>query len=458
MPLTQANISGDPVVLSLSGGTTGIVTGATIMEEPDQIVTTPVQVLGLNPLNLCRAEECRTFNGDCYVNNVFGTVNVNNSTYENDVTPYFISDGLQRDFTFILEKRNGNSWEFSANAGYVNIGNIRDYGYFTAQPNYTGIEINWGKVLTLFGSGMYRIKFETVPCFTYSISRTRYTIVHIGAGVIDLKLKLFADGVLIAPEFLCVGTNVVANMQNLATWINDYQNANFAIPEFLATYDIINGWVLLNGLQGQNAVFSDTGTDTGDHDYTIVNHGNFIGGTATPTTPCIPFCFVGEPHRLMPFNCDIANLTIKFETNQTGIIGSIQSDGSIFDLCGITLYDSIRVPGFFGHGKGSYNEELLEYQNGLIDMVRDENILKYFCEINLVPMWLHKRLMSYGLMADYLFVSDYNRNNSDYEIKHLRVIKDGGYEPEYIIGNRLSSVELNFKAGQQSIIKSSSCN
>jgi hypothetical protein len=60
-------------------------------------------------------------------------------------------------------------------------------------------------------------------------------------------------------------------------------------------------------------------------------------------------------------------------------------------------------------------------------------------------------------MADSLYVSDYNLNNSDYAIKKKSVVKSAGYEPKYYPGTRLSSVKSEFKEGIQGVIKSSSC-
>lgn len=171
----------------------------------------------------------------------------------------------------------------------------------------------------------------------------------------------------------------------------------------------------------------------------------------------LPYCMISEPVDVQQFDCDRADSTVKFEANQSGKIGSHLSNGLVFDLCGINLYDSIRVEGIFGHKKGGYDKIEQEYQTGLIDQVRDENILKYQFMSELLPQWVHDRLMTYGMMATSLFVSDYCKNNSDYNIKMKRVVKDGGYEPEYNRLSRLASVKVDMKEGIQSIIKSTAC-
>jgi hypothetical protein len=170
-----------------------------------------------------------------------------------------------------------------------------------------------------------------------------------------------------------------------------------------------------------------------------------------------PYCLVSETFHLLPFSCELANHTVKFEAQISGKIGSIDIDGFVFDLCGMNLYDSIRMKGFFGHEKSSYDSVELEYNTGLIDPVRDEILQKFTWESHLMPKYLHDRFKTYGLMADILLVSDYNFNNSDYNIKGKRVVKAGAYDPIYYKGNTQAKVKVDFKEGIQGVIKSSSC-
>jgi hypothetical protein len=171
-------------------------------------------------------------------------------------------------------------------------------------------------------------------------------------------------------------------------------------------------------------------------------------------------CALSEPFCLQLWNCDLAHGTVKFEVNISGKIGSIDDYYRVFDLCGMTYYDAVRVGGFFGYEKTEYGETLLEHQNGLIQRIRDEAIQNFEFRSHLLRKWIHDRLKTYGFMADTILVSDYNRNNSDYSINRKSVIKSGGYEPEYLdkeTKRRLSKVVVKFKEGVQSVIKSSCC-
>lgn len=177
-------------------------------------------------------------------------------------------------------------------------------------------------------------------------------------------------------------------------------------------------------------------------------------------TYLIQSCLQSEPFQLWAWDCNLAHQTVKFESTIGGKIGNINNDGKFFDLCDVDWIDSIRFKGFFGYETTpEYLEVLQEYQNGTIKRVRDEAIQKFKLISGYLPKWVLDRFKTYGLMADQLRVSDYNINNSDWEIKRKIVIKDGGFEPEWRDKNwfRRGKVEMDFKEGVQSVIKSSCC-
>lgn len=185
-------------------------------------------------------------------------------------------------------------------------------------------------------------------------------------------------------------------------------------------------------------------------------------------------CLQSDEFDLRKFNCNIAHGTVKFEAFIKGQIGSATTQGKVFDVCGINThfistatkgtatgyYDSVRLPGFFGYEKiKEYLEIILEYQTGLQERIRDEAIQSFTFFSNYFKKELHDRLKIYALMSDRLLVSDYNINNSDYNIRQLPIIKSGAYEPVYLDNKRrrLSKVTVEFKAGVQHIIKSLCC-
>ncbi len=170
-----------------------------------------------------------------------------------------------------------------------------------------------------------------------------------------------------------------------------------------------------------------------------------------------PYCLISEEFLLKPFNCNLADRTVKFEANISGRIGSITTDGMVFDLCNMNYFDSVRVKGFFGFETTGYDEIMREAQTGIMDRVRDEAIQKFDFIGHPMPKYIHDRFKVYGGMADSLYVSDYNLNNADYDVKHKSIVKAAGYEPKQYQRTRLQTVRTQFKEGIQSVIKSSSC-
>lgn len=357
-------VSATAISVATTGGSSGLISGGFVTATAVVLTVDPIQLLGFVPMVDCSFNECREFFGKCYNNPVFGTININSSTYENDVSNFFFDDSMKRVAIFVLQKLDQQLlvWNDQATIGssfpalfpsVSTYGTFYNYTTFSTHTTYFGIQINWGHVLALKGSGIYRLKLYSP--------------------------NMIPGGSLIDP--------------------NPYNNKPNPFP----------------------------------------------------------YCMVSEPFDLKPFNCNIAKRTVKFEVNQSGMIGSITTDGYVFDLCNMIMYDSIRVKGFFGFEKTQYDEILLEYETGLIDRVRDEAVQKFEFIMHPSPKYIHDRFKTYGLMADNTYVSDYNLNNSDYDIKKKSVIKAGGYEPKYYTGNRLSSVKVEFKEGIQGVIKSSSC-
>lgn len=179
-------------------------------------------------------------------------------------------------------------------------------------------------------------------------------------------------------------------------------------------------------------------------------------------------CMTSEIFDLQLFDCNKADGTIKFETALTGSIGSIDEYSVVFNLCGISIYDSIRIRGFFGYETTpKYIETLLEHQSGQIDEINNKLVNKFVCKIYRAPKWVHDRLKSYGLMADNILVSDYNINNSDYFIKQKGVRLQGAYEPTYFDNKnfqpdkrhlqRTSECKADFRENVESVIKSLCC-
>lgn len=174
-------------------------------------------------------------------------------------------------------------------------------------------------------------------------------------------------------------------------------------------------------------------------------------------------CLISEPFCVRAFDCELAHGTVKFENWLTGQIGDPFVDYRIYNLCNIQWYDSVRMCGFLGlETVDEYLEVLHEWgkpKHGLQVRIRDEAIQKFKFISGYLPKYIHDRFKVYGLMSDTLFGSDYNKNNSDHDIRRKHFIKASNYEPQYLDKQRrrLSKVEIDLKRGVQGVIKSICC-
>lgn len=173
-------------------------------------------------------------------------------------------------------------------------------------------------------------------------------------------------------------------------------------------------------------------------------------------------CLVSDWFDLKAWNCNLARGTVKFETQNAGTIGNANDDGSTFNLCGLIFLDSIRIKGFFGNKQTpQYIEVFDKFQNGELEDIRDEAIRKWTFYSHPISQEYSDRLSIYMMLSINTKVSDYNLNNSDYNIKQLGIRKATAFEPTYydtkIGGIRMAKVKIEFNARIQNLISSLCC-
>jgi hypothetical protein len=165
-----------------------------------------------------------------------------------------------------------------------------------------------------------------------------------------------------------------------------------------------------------------------------------------------------EPYDLKEFTCERAHGTVRADAKlYDGDIANIDVDGRRDSICGINIVDSIRFKAFFGYETSDEEKRQIELQDGKILKTRDELVQKFKLITGPLPKWFHDRFKAYATMSDELRITDYNWNNSDYNIKRKLIVRDGGYAPDYKIGSRLSTVSVDFKEGYQNVSRSLCC-
>lgn len=210
-----------------------------------------------------------------------------------------------------------------------------------------------------------------------------------------------------------------------------------------------------NGIGGYTINWNLVLAAFGEGTYSFTVNGTAPGGAT--------YCFFSPPFCLKTWDCYAVDGTIKWEANYAGgTFGSVSTQGSKWSLCcggaGLPYNDSIRFFGFFGYRTAEFQRDFIKYSTGVITKIRDEAIESYMMKTDKLPMWLHERFYAYGLMADQLYVSDYNLNNADYNLKHFYVVADSNYTPIYQTSLRYMKVlDCKFKKGDQFVFRDRCC-
>lgn len=173
-------------------------------------------------------------------------------------------------------------------------------------------------------------------------------------------------------------------------------------------------------------------------------------------------CMTSETFNLREFSCKKAHGTVRIDSRMyDGDIANIDFDGVRNSMCGIFWYDSIRFHGFFGYEESDEEKRQIELVDGKILPTRDELVQRFKLITAPLPKWFHDRMKAYGTMkageGDDIRVTDYNWNNSDYNINRKLIVREGGWKPEYKIGSRLHKATVEFKEGYQNVSRSGCC-
>lgn len=179
------------------------------------------------------------------------------------------------------------------------------------------------------------------------------------------------------------------------------------------------------------------------------------------------FCQRTPPFCLKQFDCLNADQTIKIKMDgEGGTFGSVTKQGDSTSLCckkttgntSLRYTDSVRIPGFFGYETAEFSRDYIKYASGYVNHVRDEAIKNYTLKTDMLPIWLHQRLYAYAFQSQNIYISDYNVNNADYNLKNIAVIADSAYTPQYRNYSRYMRVnDMKFKEQTQFIYKDRCC-
>lgn len=541
-------------------------------------ITLP-QVAGLVPLFPCQVTDCRQgdYRADIIADDtqfplpVFASSDVTNQ-YENDSNSFLFELPINFGGTldFYLDKLINGVWTKVADLNTDDYGKFYSYQVLCFDKDWRGYRIDWNKVWSLQGTGMYKFRVhysitpttptpEPIYCFAsppfclaefncYNADRTtKFEAYYAGGKIGDItKANSCQTSIFDYWEYCCcqpifVNDGTGCQEQTFKAFTKFTGGANDLI-QFQLTKDYSTNPYIYKfgkysndstggGFDNGNNYNASTSTYTAPCDGEYYFCGGFYGGiTSNPLNNNIMYYnligmyvyiydkynnfkqkvglisvganSIGGP-KINPMcngdqNCtyykqysailnqgdyakvafevyadgsqSTATVTIN-PSNQTscGFFAVTYSAGGQYypGPCGpVNWYDSIRVNGFFGREEKEYERNNIKYHTGIVNKIRDEAIRKFKWRSfgntadnpgRGLPFWFHDRFSVYGLMADDLLVSDYNYNNSDYNLKRYCVQADTGYSPEYKGNSRYSNVELDFKSKKQTLARNRCC-
>lgn len=140
-----------------------------------------------------------------------------------------------------------------------------------------------------------------------------------------------------------------------------------------------------------------------------------------------------------------ANLTVRFDWYNTGVIGDPDNDERIRDYGTLSYLNQMRLPeSIFGNDTDETERSSVRYQNGQEVWLQDNTVEVYTFKSGRYPDYIHKILRYDMMKADIIKVSNYDNDAHNLHNDH-KIVPRSNYEPNYIRGTKLSSVELTFE-------------
>ncbi len=167
---------------------------------------------------------------------------------------------------------------------------------------------------------------------------------------------------------------------------------------------------------------------------------------------CTPAVIVGAAtaqysftYCLRNWNASLVEGTIKLETYHNGVIGDYSNDVDRKSFKDLDWYNSIRLKGIVYGEKSEFQAEEIQYSTGRkIDATLEQNPI-YELQLEPIPNEVHRYLKIEALLADDLYVTDYNVNNPIKPIVQKAVLFTGNYEPSWKGMNKYAYVTIQLE-------------
>ena len=143
------------------------------------------------------------------------------------------------------------------------------------------------------------------------------------------------------------------------------------------------------------------------------------------------------------FNWKLANETVRIDVVLNNNLTNT------FNFLGLNLENSLRLPGFFEKIEPDFERDNIKYANDEFEQIRDEKINKYKLFIYPIEECKMEMIKDVFLLANEIKISDFNRDNYNYELNEVAVLPD---ELNSLVSHHLArkqSMEYTFKIRKQ---------
>jgi hypothetical protein len=279
---------------------------------------------------------------------------------------------------------------------------------------------------------------------------------------IGVDIPIATESPEIAFKECCYIHRVFADLSSSEDFKNDYsgfyhqrQIASETMDFILYHYETDTEFPLIDGTFGLNFGFGSFDQNPNLKGYliqwkkvlTVIGEGNFKV-IKRQTIAGIAVEFNSFVFTLKQFSTERADKTVRVDVIMNGILTRTGDD-----FTGTSWKHSIRVPGFFGRREPGMEEDLLinrEYEKKQIS-IKQTNEWKF--QTNLIPSCVTNEFWDFILMANDIFMNDYNLNNHSYDFTKFGVKFASNDGTGYGVKTRKAKLNLTFNDKFQNNIK-----
>lgn len=160
-----------------------------------------------------------------------------------------------------------------------------------------------------------------------------------------------------------------------------------------------------------------------------------------------------DKYCLKQYTLTRADGTVRVEYYLNGILGLNDQDDRSKDLGTLNWYNQHRFDGMFVPGPSNYVTDEIQYENGLLQTVEDEQTPDFLLKLKPMAFFKHSVFRTDIMQADLTMITDYNTKNvAPFYQKKVR--KNGPYEPNWKFGrSKIAEVEVKFKQAYNNLRK-----